>query len=67
MTKPILFRDLSINDTFDFISGNNNSFHRRCMKISPRKYRTIERGMIQVFTIGAIAARVYHVNQEEQV
>lgn len=39
------FRDLATGDTFDFVNMSQpmmNSFYRRCVKISTRKYQAID-------------------------
>ena len=57
------FRQLAIGDTFDFVNMSQpmmNSFYRRCIKISARKYQAIEDPK-DVYTVGSISARVYHV------
>jgi hypothetical protein len=54
------FRDLSIGQSFDFISpiATHNSFYLTCTKISARQYRD-ERGTVH--TVGSVKANVYHV------
>ena len=54
------FRDLSIGDTFDFISPNQmlNSFYLRCTKTSTRTYTDEEETRHRV---GSINAEVYNV------
>lgn len=57
------FRTLAIGDTFDFIDESKpeyNSFYRRCVKVSPRKYQAIDEPKT-VYTVGSVSARVYHV------
>ncbi len=60
-----LFRDLSIGDTFDFISPDRtgNSFYARCVKLSARTYIEEELFLTPAphHTIGSINASVYHV------
>jgi hypothetical protein len=55
------FRELAIQQTFDFISNNRlyNSFFERCEKISTRKYRSIETG--QEYQVGTVKVEVFHV------
>lgn len=57
------FRDLATGDTFDFVNMSKpmmNSFYRRCVKISVRKYQAITEPKT-VYCVGSINARVYHV------
>ena len=57
------FAQLSIGDTFDFIDMSRpmfNSFYRRCVKTSTRKYETIDAPVMQC-RVGSVSARVYHV------
>ena len=57
------FAQLSIGDTFDFINMSQpmfNSFYRRCVKTSTRKYETIDAPVMQC-RVGSVSARVYHV------
>ena len=57
------FRQLAIGDTFDFVNMSQpmmNSFYRRCVKISTRKYQAIEDPK-DIYSVGSISARVYHV------
>jgi hypothetical protein len=57
------FRALSIGDTFDFVNMDRpmmNSFYRRCVKTSARKYQTIDEPK-DTYSVGSINARVYHV------
>ncbi len=59
------FKELSIGDTFDFISPHGpNSFYDRCRKISHRKYQGIESNLI--YTIGNISCIIYHVKRKEK-
>lgn len=58
------FSALEIGDTFDFVNMSQpmmNSFYRRCVKISLRRYQVIEEPKT-VYRIGSINARVYHVD-----
>lgn len=58
------FRDLAIGQTFDFINDNNrmwNSFYRRCIKTSTRKYQTIDGEPVMQLRVGSVNAKVYHV------
>lgn len=58
------FREISIGDTFDFISGTHyDSFFRRCEKISPRKYKDAQGN---VYRVGSIHCKVYHVKEAVQ-
>jgi hypothetical protein len=62
------FSDLAIGDTFDFINMSQptmNSFYRRCVKISARRYQHIEEPKT-VYNIGSIPARVYHVEESNK-
>ena len=54
------FRDLTIGQSFDFISDNRslNSFYDRCIKTSARQYQSLESAT--VYTIGSINAAIYH-------
>lgn len=56
----IKFRDLGVNDTFDFIGPDRqfNSFYLRCVKVGPRKYND-ENG--ESHRVGSIDAEVFHV------
>lgn len=57
------FKDLSIGDTFDFVNmaqPTMNSFYRRCVKVSTRKYQAIEEPKT-MYQVGSVSARVYHV------
>jgi hypothetical protein len=51
------FKELAIGQTFDWISGNMDSFFNRCTKVSARKYTD----GIHVYRVGTIHAEVYHV------
>jgi hypothetical protein len=58
------FRDLSIGDSFDFISGNPlmDSFYGRCTKTSARTYEWPSLcGKVYRVKVGSINALVYHV------
>jgi len=59
----LTFKDLSVNDTFDFVAPNEagrfNSFYDRCIKTSARKYKSLETGI--EYTVGSYQAKVYHV------
>lgn len=54
------FRDLNINDTFDFIGPDRmlNSFYLRCVKVGSRKYNDENNGSHRV---GSIDCEVFHV------
>lgn len=58
------FKELKMNDTFDFISPNNqiNSFYDRCRKDGPRTYTSIDSGL--QYRIGSINAKIYHVGHQ---
>lgn len=60
------FRDLSIGDTFDFISPDRilNSFYETCKKVSARRYSYHNTQFNKDFIgeVGSIHAKVYHVN-----
>ena len=60
------FKDLSIGDTFDWISPDTmrNSFFLPCKKISARRYQAINHGMI--YTVGSIHAYVYHCDEHDE-
>ena len=65
--EKILFKDLNIGDSFDFISPNigYNSFFHTCTKLSPRKYTwEIEEETFDS-QVGSINVEVYHVNEKE--
>lgn len=57
----ITFKDITIGDTFDFVSPDAlmNSFTDRVVKISARKYRRLEDGT--EYRVGSTSAKVYHV------
>jgi hypothetical protein len=62
MTKPLRFRDVALNEPFDWIDpapGARNSFFDRCYKTGPRTYRAF--GTERQYTVGSINARVFHV------
>lgn len=63
MTRQIHFQDLANGDTFDFVSPNLslNSFSERCVKLSARRYRSLETGLVH--RVGSINANVYHVER----
>ena len=56
----IKFKDLNINDQFDFIEDNSiyNSFFKTCQKISNKRY--IDSDKI-IHVVGTINCQVYHV------
>lgn len=64
MTK---FRELEIGDMFDFIGPNRmlNSYHTRCIKLSPRTYGPIDGDDHDKMRVGSINAEVYHVQKPE--
>lgn len=56
---PTKFRDLEINQTFDFIGPSRfNSFFKRCVKVGKRKYNDEDGGQ---HTVGSVDADVFHV------
>ena len=59
----MLFRDLNIGQTFDFIGPNlcHNSFWKRCRKISSREYREIDPLSEIVHRVGSTCAKIFHV------
>lgn len=57
------FADLAIGDTFDFVNLSQpmlNSFYRRCIKTSTRKYQAVDEPK-NAYRVGSVKARVYHV------
>jgi hypothetical protein len=58
------FKELAIGDTFDWAKPDSraNSFFRPCMKVSARRYRTIDGGPIEYLTVGSVRAEVSNVN-----
>jgi hypothetical protein len=61
--KPVVFGDLSVGHTFDWIDPDNrahNSFFARCIKISARKYAEVA-CRDKVYSVGTIKAKVFHV------
>jgi len=54
------FKDLEIGESFDWIGGEYPSFFKRCVKISPRKYRDEDDSE---YTVGSIYADVYHIEE----
>jgi hypothetical protein len=60
--KGLRFRDVAINEPFDFIDPAplaRNSFFERCYKTGKRTYR--EFGSNRQHTVGSIHCRVFHV------
>ena len=59
--KPIRFRDVALNEPFDFINPGTlcNSFFDRCFKTGPRTYRSFSTNCEH--RIGSINAEVFHV------
>ncbi len=62
------FKDLSIGETFDWISPNItfNSFYEPCRKISARGYVAVlesgeENPRYGKMRVGSVSANVYHV------
>ncbi len=63
-SNSMRFRDLKIGDTFDFVDDSKpgyNSFFKKCVKISDRKYRDSDG---QEYIIGSQNAKVFHVNEK---
>lgn len=60
--EPTMFRDLAVGDSFDFVGPNwkYNSFYRRCVKVSARKYRDDDG---REHEVGTIDCNVYHVDK----
>lgn len=61
------FEDLAIGQTFDWISPERsaftrNSYFKRCVKISARKYESIDGA--DKCTIGSVKVTVYHVGKD---
>ncbi len=53
------FAALNTGDRFDFISGlGNDSFFKRCEKISPKRYADEDEN---IHRIGSVKAKVYNV------
>ena len=54
------FKDLAIGQRFDFVSPDigYNSFYYRCIKISPRRYRSVETQI--VYMIGTTKCVVFN-------
>jgi hypothetical protein len=58
------FSEMKIGQEFDFVSPDpkvRNSFFDRCVKISPRKYRSLQTGL--EMSVGTIRVRVYNVTE----
>jgi hypothetical protein len=55
------FRDLQICQSFDFISGDRDSFFDTCIRISARKYVSINTGLTH--KVGTINCAVYHAGK----
>ena len=56
------FNSLATGQTFDFIDDANpshNSFFKRCVKLTERRYMSLDDKQIHV--VGSIKAKVYHV------
>lgn len=58
------FKQLNIGDTFDFVAPAPafNSFYDTCVKIGPRKYRSLLRKEHADYSVGSVKCDVYHVN-----
>ena len=61
------FHDLGVGDTFDFIDDAQpsayNGFCHRCVKVSARCYRDLERPGSAKMEVGTIRCRVFHVER----
>lgn len=57
------FKELRIGQTFDFVSPDRlyNLFHDRCVKISARRYRSLNSGLL--FTVGTVKCRVFNAGE----
>lgn len=62
--NPVKFRDLSIGDEFDFVSGSSvyDSFYDRCVKTGKRTYKSLDTG--QAYKVGSVSAFVYNVSRK---
>ena len=58
--KGLPFRDVALNEGFDFIDPDNrNTFFYRCYKTGPRTYRSYSTN--REYRVGSINCRVFHV------
>ena len=59
------FRDISVNDTFDFDGGAYPTFYDRCIKTSTRKYQSLDnpKDVPSGMEVGTINAEIYHVKR----
>ena len=59
------FIKLAIGDTFDFVSGTNDSFFHPCRKVGSRTYIANGglNGETELYQVGNRFVSVYHVNQ----
>ena len=67
--NTMLFKNLECGQEFDFISPNvgYNSFFHRCIKVSARKYKTVDGAAMHGFDsyrVGSINVEVYHVQND---
>ena len=66
---PMRFKDIAIGREFDFISPHAqlNSFFHRCIKVSARKYKTVDGAAMHGFDsyrVGSVNVEVYHVQND---
>jgi hypothetical protein len=62
--STVLFRDLDVGATFDFIDDRRphfNSFLHRCTKVSARKYKWLTVHGWYESRVGTINVEVFHV------
>ena len=61
-TEARSFRDLDVGDSFDFVGHDwrFNSYYRRCVKVSARKYKDDDG---REHEVGSISCNVYHVHK----
>ena len=58
------FKNLSIGDTFDFVDPTMigyNSFFDRCVKVSARKYQSVDTKL--VYQVGTVHVQVFNVDR----
>ena len=53
------FRDVMLNEPFDWIGPTGASFFDRCFKTGKRTYQSLSSG--RIYKVGSINATVYHV------
>lgn len=60
--EPTPFRDLATGDSFDFVGPDwkFNTFYRRCVKLSARKYKDDDG---REHEVGTVDCKVYHVER----